>query len=144
MTHPFTIACIEGWYDVTHEVEADDPPLTFTRPDGVGAFQFSTALYRGGLVPGASAAVLLSMLREFASARGLGEPTDIVTEDSDLRLAAASFHWQDDFVRVWCLSDGSSFAQVTYTCAWGEQAAELPDCEQMLRTLRFTDETHAA
>jgi hypothetical protein len=143
MTHPFTIACVEGWCDVTHEVEADEPPLTFARPDGVGAFQFSTALYRSGPVPGASVAVLLSMLREFASARELGELTDIVTEHGKLRLAAASFRGRHGFVRVWFVSDGSSFAQVTYTCAWGEQAAELPDCEQMLRTLRFTDGAHA-
>ena len=84
------------------------------------------------------------MLREFASTRNLGEPRDIVTNDGELRLAGASFHWQHDFVRVWFVSDGSSFAQVTYTCAWGEQGTELPDCEQMLRTFRFADEPHAA
>jgi hypothetical protein len=144
VTHPFSIACVEGWCNVTHQIEAADPPLTFARADGVGAFQLSTALYRSGPFPGASATVLLSMLREFADARDLGEPSDIVTEDGGLRLAAASFRRQQDFVRVWYLSDGSSFAQVTYTCAWGVQAAELPDCEQMVRTLRFGDETHAA
>src|SRR2546422_11722629 len=121
MKHPFIIDCVEGWCDVTHEVEATDSPWTLTRPDGVGALQFSAALYRRGPVPAASAAVLHSMLREFARARDLGEPTDIVTVDGELRLAAASFRWQHDFVRVWYLSTGPSFAQVTYTCAWGEQ-----------------------
>ena len=138
MTTPFTIACVEGWCDITYKVEADDPPLTFTRPDGIGAFQLSIALYRSGPAPGASATGLFSMLREFARGRELGELTDICTMESELRLAAASFHWHEDFVRIWYVSDGSSFAQATYTCAWGGQAVELPDCERMVRTLRFT------
>src|SRR5215467_4641670 len=120
MTQPFTIDCIKGWCDVTHDVKGDTPPWTLARPDGVGAFQFSSALYRSGPVPAASAAVLLSMLREFADTQELGELTDIVTEDGKLCLAAASFQWRHDFVRVWFVSDGSSFAQITYTCAWGE------------------------
>lgn len=138
MNQPFTIGLVEGWRDITDEVESDAPPFTLARAEGMGAFQLSFAFYQSGQYPDASAAVLLSMLRKFAHARDLGEPADIATEVGGLHLAGASFRWQDDFLRVWFVSDGSNLAQVTYTCVWGGQAAELQDCEKMLRTLKFT------
>ena len=42
----FSVDAPRGWEDVTPSVEADDPPLTFARSDGVGALQFSITLYR--------------------------------------------------------------------------------------------------
>lgn len=140
MSLPFTIKFSEGWCDTTDEVEAADPPWTLTKPDGVGAFQLSIATYKGGRVPNPSSQVLFSMLRDFASSRNLGEPVEVVTEDGELRIAAGSFRFGDDFLRVWYVSDGYSFAKVTYTCSWGAQQSELPDCEQMVRTLRFENE----
>ena len=144
MTSPFTLQRLSGWLDTTHELDVPNPPWTFTRPDGVGAFQFSVSRYVSGPLPNPSASVLLSMLREFAVSRELGEPANIVTEDGDLRLAGASFRTGDDFIRVWYVSDGYSFAKITYTCACGVEQAELSDCEQMVRTLRFRDETPVA
>src|ERR1044071_8328859 len=137
MPVPFTIKCSDGWCDITDEVEAADPLWTLARPDGVGAFQFSIATYQSGLIPNPTPRDLLSLLRDFASSRHLGEPTDVVVEDADLRLAAGNFRFGEDFLRVWYVSDGESFAKVTYTCAWGAQHSELLDCEQMIRTLRF-------
>ncbi len=143
MPYSFTMHCVEGWCDVTDDVDGDNTPLTFARPDGVGALQLSAAVYRSGPVPAPSAAVLLSMVHELADAHDLVAPFDIITEDSELRLAGTSFQWQDNFLRVWFLSDGSNFAQVTYTCTWGEVREELVDCERMVRTIRFSDATQA-
>lgn len=137
MSLPFTIRCSDGWWDITDEVEAADAPWTLARPDGVGAFQFSIATYKSGRIPNPTAQDLLSLLRDFASSRQLGESADVVVEDGDLRLAGASFRSGDDFLRVWYVSDGWSFAMVTYTSVWDEQHSELVDCEQMIRTLRF-------
>jgi hypothetical protein len=72
----------------------------------------------------------------------MGEPT-VVVDDGGLLLAAGSFRNGDDFLRVWYVSDGQSFAKVTYTSDWDEQHSELPDCEQMIRTLRFEYEDRA-
>ena len=143
MTLPFSVRCSKGWCDITDEVQATDPPWTLAKPDGVGAFQFSVATYKSGSIPNKTSTVLLAMLRDFASSHSLGEQTDIVTEDGALRVAAASFRHGDDFLRVWYGSDGRNFAKITYTCAWGEHLTELPDCEQMVRTLRFKDEAGA-
>jgi hypothetical protein len=140
MPLPFTIRCSDGWCDITDEIEAADPPWTLAKPDGVGAFQFSLATYKSGRIPNPSPQVLLSLLRDFASSQELGEPAEVVTEDRDLRIAAGSFRHRDDFVRAWYASDGRSFAKVTYTCVWSAQQAELPDCERMIRSLRFTYE----
>jgi hypothetical protein len=141
MSLPFTIRCSDGWRDITDEVEAADPPWTLAKPDGVGAFQFSIAAYQSGRIPSSTPQVLLSLLRDFAGSNHLGEPADIVTEEGELRIAAGSFRHGADFVRAWYASDGRSFAKATYTCAWSEQSAELPECERMIRTLRFSDET---
>jgi hypothetical protein len=67
------------------------------RPDGVGAFQFSVATDKSGRIPNAKVQHVLSLLRDFASSRELGEPADLVTEDGQLRIAAGSFHYDDDF-----------------------------------------------
>jgi hypothetical protein len=136
---PFIIETIKGWCDVTDEIESENPPWTLARPNGVGAFQFSGGLYRGGKVPNPSADVLLLMLREFASHRTKDELNNVVTEEGRLRLAAGSFTSENNFIRAWYVSDGCNFAQVTYTCLLGEQHEELPDCEQMVRTLKFSD-----
>ncbi|HWX21028.1 MAG TPA: hypothetical protein VN578_14100 [Candidatus Binatia bacterium] len=141
MLLPFTIRRSDGWCDITDEIEAANPPWTQAKLDGVGAFQFSVALYKSGRIPDPPSQLLLSMLRDFASSRELGEAADIVVEDGELRIAAASFTPGDEFIRVWYASDGRNFAKVTYTCARGAQQTELPDCERMIRTLRFEDET---
>jgi hypothetical protein len=140
MPLPFTIRCSDGWCDITDEIEADGVPWTLAKPDGVGAFQFSAATYKSGRIPNATPQHLLSLLRDFASSQELGESADIVTDDGDPRIAAGSFRHGDDFVRAWYASDGRSFAKVTYTCLWGQQQAELPDCERMIRSLRFAYE----
>jgi hypothetical protein len=141
MPLPFTVECAGGWRDVTRELEVTDPPWTLARPDGVGVFQFSVAHYQRGAVPNASSDVLLSLLRDFASSHELGEPTDVAAEAGELRIAAGSFRQRDSFIRAWYISDGRSFARITYTCAFGRQQAELSECEQMVRTVRFRNET---
>jgi len=140
MSLPFTIRSSDGWCDITDEIPAADVPWTLGKPDGVGAFQLSVANYKSGRLPNATSQHLLALLRDFSDSRELGEPADLVTEDGELRLTAGSFRCGDDFLRVWYASDGQSFAKVTYTCAWGRQQAELPDCERMVRTLRFANE----
>jgi len=140
MLLPFTIERADGWFDITDELEVPDPPWTLSRPEGVGAVQFSVARYERGAVPNASPNVLLSLLLDFASSHELGEPSDIVTEAGDLRIAAGNFRTADSFIRAWYISDGRSFALITYTCASGQQQAELSDCEHMVRTLRFRNE----
>ena len=49
-------------------------------------------------------------------------------------LVAASFKWDDDFVRVWYLGDDGNVALVTYTCAAGDVSRpELAEAEQIIR-----------
>jgi hypothetical protein len=137
----FAVDAPRGWADVTDSVEADDPPFTLNRvggAGGVGSLQFSVGLYRGGPKPDPTPGQLLGMLDEFAGSRGLGRPGDVATERRpSLRLAAGSFSLDGNFLRVWYLSDGLSFALVTYTCAAGQEAEELADCERIVRSLVF-------
>ena len=134
----FAVQAPRGWADITDEVEVEDPPYTIARPrNGVGALQFSIALYDSGPIPNPKPKDLLSMVKEFGRKRRLGKPADVVTEPGPPRLAAASYDWEEDFVRVWQVSDGRSFAFITYTCAAEQAGPELPACEKIVRSIVF-------
>jgi hypothetical protein len=129
-----------GWVDVTYSLDVVTPPVTLARPGGVGALQFSVAAYSGGERPDPSPDQLLGMLEGFGESRGLGAPqAAVATRAGRLRLAAASFRSEGDFVRVWSVSDGLNFALVTYVCEAGRESEELADCERIVRSLAFTD-----
>jgi hypothetical protein len=133
----FFVVAPRGWEDVTDSVEADDPPATLARAHGVGALQFSVALCAGGTVPDPTPPELLRLVASFGEARGLAAPRDVIVESSPLRLAAGSFAWCEDFLRVWQVSDSRNFAFVTYTCESGQEGGELRDCERIVRSLQF-------
>jgi hypothetical protein len=125
------------WKDITDE---GDVPFTLARPaDGVGALQFSPAVYKSGRVPNPSLNDLSSMLQEFSRTRNLGEPHDTETESGRLSLVSTSFRFEDDFIRVWYLSDGFSILFVTYVCEWGSQDKELAQCKEIVRSIRFVE-----
>ncbi|PVE24374.1 hypothetical protein DC522_10930 [Microvirga sp. KLBC 81] len=129
----------DAWYDITDEVEADDPPYTLAEPDkGIGALQLSIALYQGGVAPAPSQDDLRNMALRFGEQRGLDEAfEEQVFMNESLRGAAMSFRWEEDFIRIWYVSDGRSIAFVTYVCEWGEQNRELSTCEDIVKSLRF-------
>ena len=95
------------------------------------------ALYESGPVPDPTPAVLRGMVEEFGRKRGLGEPSRVVAEPGPPRLAAGSFSWGEDFLRVWQVSDGRNFAFVTYTCAADLAGSELAACERIVRSIAF-------
>ena len=135
----FSIDAPRDWCEITHEVDAPDPPITLAKDDdGIGALQFTVGLCRAGPKPNPTSGDLAGMIREFASDYDLGDAIDEFVDESDrLTLAAASFRARGDFIRAWYVSDGSSFAKITYTCAEDDSKAELHDCDSIVRTLTF-------
>lgn len=133
----FDVEVPRGWADITDTVEAKNPPYTLALRDGVGALQFSVALYESGPIPNPSPADLQDMVAEFGRKRGLGEPMSVVVESGPPPVAAGSFAWGEDFLRVWQISDGRSFAFVTYTCAAKHVGPELAQCERIIRSIMF-------
>jgi hypothetical protein len=129
----------DSWYDITDEIETADKPYTLAEPErGVGALQFSPAVYQGGVVPNPSEGDLRNMLLRFRQQRGLGEAFDGSTfAKKPLVGAGMSFHSGEDFIRVWYVSDGRNLALITYVCAWGKQERELALCEEIVKSLRF-------
>ena len=101
----FSIALEPDWYDVTHEVEGENPPITIAKPEGWGALQFSVANYRSGAIPNPSTEDLRTLLFEFAERNRLGMAHDICVEENSLLLAAASFR-PDLWMRAWYVSNG--------------------------------------
>ena len=131
----FSVRVGGEWCDITESVDVGSP-VTLALPSGVGALQFSSARYVAGPIPRPRNEVLDAMLTEFADARELARPRDRVCEDGQLALAAATFSQRDATVRVWYVSDGRSFALVTYTCIALELPRdELRDCEAIVRSI---------
>jgi hypothetical protein len=133
----FAVETPTGWADITSTVAGDNPPRTLALKDGVGALQFSIAIYRDGPVPSPLLADLRQMVEEFGRKRGLGEPSNVVVEAGPPITAAASFSCGKYFVRVWQISDGQNFALVTYTCAAQDRGSELLVCEGVVRSIVF-------
>jgi len=128
-----------GWEDTTQEIQSRQKPFTLTKRDGIGALQFTIALYRRGAKPDLSSSTLLSMVEEFGDRHTLGSPSDQVTEDEVLSLAAVSYRNAGEFIRVWYVSDGWNVATITYVCEVGLEEAEIAECEGIVRSIRFQD-----
>ena len=133
----FAVQVPRGWADITDTFEADNAPYTLADADGVGALQFSVALYDTGRIPDPTPDVLLGLVKEFGIKRGLGKPETVTSEPGPPMLAAVSFMWGEDFLRVWQVSDGRNFAFVTYTCAAEDLGPELAACERIVRSIAF-------
>ena len=134
----FAVELPPGWGDITADVEAQDPPATVARDDGVGALQFSIALHVSGPRPRGDVAELQTLLDEFAESRGWTSPSDATRESLPRGSVASSFHWDDDFVRAWYVSENGNFAFVTYTCERSNfDARELREAEKIVRSIRF-------
>jgi hypothetical protein len=135
----FSVSVAAGWEDITDTVAGDDRPFTIARrDDGLGAMQFSVALYRTGPKPSPSEDDLSEMAAAFGKSRQLGMAFDPVTFSNKLVGAGISYHSGDDFIRVWYASSGGNVALATYICDWEHRFAEADECESILKSLRFT------
>lgn len=137
----FCITAGAEWEDITASLQERDPPITVARSkDGVGAIQFSPAIYRSGPVPSPKVEDLRSMLSEFAERRALGEGFDSVPFTGSIFGIGLSFHSADDFVRAWYLSDGKNIMLVTYVCDWCSRLEESQECERIVWSVQFNSE----
>ena len=128
-----------SWYDITDEVEGENPPYTLAEPEeGVGALQFSSAIHKGGVVPAPSPDDLRNMALDFGKRRSLGDAFDQqIFANGMLRGAGVSYRWEEDFIRVWYVSDGRNLVFITYVCDWVSRDRELSTCGNIVKSLRF-------
>lgn len=130
----YSLEIPRGWFDTTD----DRGPFTLSRDGGVGALQFSVGLYCAGVVPSPDASELGYLLEEFTQMHSLGMPREGISENGSLLLAAASFLPDErTYVRVWYVSRGGSFAQITYVCEKTDLDDELSEAEAIVRSIQF-------
>lgn len=149
---PLVMDIPPGWADVTDDLSSehpsqDNPPWTLARQSeaACGSLQFSVAAYRRGAVPDPTPEVLAQLVRDFAAKSGLGPACDEIVELAPMRLAGVTFRDEEWMIRVWYVSDGRSFAKVSYTVgAANDFSSELADCEQMVRSIQFVESGGAA
>ncbi len=133
-----TVSAPEGWIDTTEDVETENAPFTLAKKDdGIGALQFSFALYRGGQEPNIDITKLEEMLNDFASEKGLGQSFDKQIFESRLCIVASSYHTGSDLVRVWYCSDKRNVALATFVCDWEMRNIEVNECEGIVRSVQF-------
>lgn len=134
----FTVSVPDHWFDVTAELEGESPPLTIAPDEGLGALQFSVAPFPVSDSPAAVLEKLRGLLKEFAKGHQLGQAQNLVASETPRPQLAASFHWQDDLLRVYYLADQGQLAFLTYTCERNAAYAnELQEAEEIIRSLRF-------
>ncbi|GAC1382430.1 MAG: hypothetical protein NVSMB4_10730 [Acidimicrobiales bacterium] len=135
----FSISVVDGWEDITATLDDADAPLTVADPiSGVGALQFSPAIFKGGRLPRVGPQDLRSLLDEFASGQGWVNPFDRSAYSGGVTVEGASFRSGEDLIRVWYASDGRSVMLVTYVCEWSEREREASQREMSVRSIRFT------
>jgi len=135
----FYLSVAVGWEDITATLDDGDAPLTVADPiSGVGALQFSPAIYKDGRVAHVGPQDLRALLDEFASQQGLGDPFDRSTYSDETAVEGASFRSGEDLIRVWYASDGRSVMLATYVCEWSHRGQETPQAERTVQSIRFT------
>lgn len=127
-----------GWVDGSDAAGNSDRLLTLTKPDGVGAFQVSVAQYLSGKLPDIKLDDLRWLLSDFASRRQLGsELASCAREHSGVVWCRGDYRWDDDYMRVWYLSDGQSVILATYICSWQDKDIELDECDWIIDSVQF-------
>jgi hypothetical protein len=135
----FSISVVDGWEDITATLEDAEAPLTIANPvSGIGALQFSPAIYQGGQLPQVMSHDLSALLNKFADGQGLNDPFDRLSYPGEITVEGASFRSGDDLIRVWYVSDGRNVMLVTYVCDWSQRDGEASEREMAVRSLRFT------
>ena len=129
----FSVDAPDEWQDL----EEESVPTLGRAVDGVGALQLTVGIYRGGPLPSPTTTDLLEMVWNLARSNELDSPYDVESRVVPFMSAAASFDWGTNFLRIWMVSDGQNFGQITYVCELGQQVAELDDCENIVASLKF-------
>lgn len=124
--------------DAWERIEQPGDAFTLANPtSGVGALQLSIAKDATDEKP--TVMELRDVIRGLAESNGLGAPTEISYFDlRELRCAASTFLHGEDFIRVWSVSDGRSFALATYVCRQGSEQQELETADLIVRSIVFS------
>jgi hypothetical protein len=133
----FVLQAPEHWFDVTAELEGDEPPATVAADEGLGALQFSVAELPETGAP-ASVESLRALLKEFVKGHDLSQPQNVKVQSEPRPLLSANFHWDGDYLHVWYLAEHGRLVFVTYTCDAGEAfAEELGEADAIVKSLQL-------
>ncbi|WP_342251150.1 hypothetical protein [Sphingomonas sp. OTU376] len=125
------------WADVTDDLPEGSPP-TLARPSGVGAIQFTTAVYRAGLKPDVTNQDLRNLVVDFCNRLSF-RPGEFEERTDRLISAGCVVAGTDDLTAVWYVSNGRDIALITYSgTGWGEPSKfELCQARQIVATVEF-------
>ncbi|MCW8130791.1 MAG: hypothetical protein KIS92_10610 [Planctomycetota bacterium] len=123
----------QAWKNTTPK----DGPVSFEKENGVGALQFTTAIYEGGKSPQISLSGLEALLVDFCSKNSMVDTFDRLARRGAVQIVGCSARHKGDLVRIWYLSDGDSVVFATYVCEWEHRGLELEACEKAIASLVF-------
>lgn len=130
--------CPQHWDDITDEVDGDDVPITIADfESGVGALQFTIALYKEGELPQLDESLIREMLLDYAGELGLGTAVDVSPHTGKLEGIKATYQINDDFLVLWFLTNGTSLIMATYNCEWTNRNVEYSVVEEIMSTVEI-------
>ena len=137
----FSVVVPERWEDITSSLHSDSTVLTIADPhSGVGAIQFSPAVYTGGPSPNVSIEVLSGLFEEFLKGQQYSERFDNTSRPGVIATVGASLRDDNDFIRIWYLSDGNNVLLVSYVCEWNSRHFETQTREDIVESIEFTSQ----
>jgi len=119
---------LEGdWRDITDTLPAGTPP-TLALENGIGALQFSVALYNKGKPPDMQNSHLERFLYFFEDAQSFERKSKTIQfEGKDTFGLSCEYDLPSSFIIVWYVSDGMNLAFLTYTSV--NDQSEAFQCE---------------
>jgi hypothetical protein len=134
------ISILPDWKDITDTLDDENAPFTLAKETGVGAFQFSTAEYRGGKHPQITMEDLHQLRSSFARSNGFPRAFDEISLDAGeakMMVSGGSYHGNQNLVRVWYCSDGENVVFATYVSDWEKQNDEPRECDDFIARFYF-------
>jgi hypothetical protein len=142
MTNEYTLGNLRivispDWKDITDTLDDENAPFTLAKEAGVGAFQFSTAEYRGGKHPAITMADLDDLRSSFARGQGFPDGFDEIAVEGAMMVSGGSYHAGENLMRVWYCSDGPNVVFATYVSDWNLRNGEEKEFDAFLPRFSF-------
>jgi hypothetical protein len=135
----------DDWIDISAENPDGPTTVCWNVPEASGAFQLSTAEYRGGAEPRPTEEDLIALAIEFGEQRGLGHMAHSFSGKCVMGVFGAAVFLRTNemssdepaYQQIWYLSNGLDFVLATFVAMLEPDEKELADAQRIAEGINF-------